>query len=309
VLALDVVAQPQLVDGLIEIGTAGTFAGLPETFKSWLAVQTAHKVAAGGTVLGRQVTRTGPVRYFWQDDSVENEARRVQAYAHRHGFTGDLPIRWYFNPGLVLPDGIGALRAEVEREGQVLVVLDSLYNFLRVKLKDEDVAMILAALKREVCDQTGATVLFVDHSPWPSEGNQGLPRAYGSVFKTAAIRWGVYFDRSAETIFVAAHGNNLAGMPRTAAVWDADALELRLVRPPSQTDDLGDRIEDFLRCNPGATTVVVLAGVEGKDNLIRQCLEADERFTTVPPTMFSKPKNAKCWARAEDVPDLLREAR
>jgi hypothetical protein len=306
VMAEKVKPASQLVADLIERGTPGTIAGLPETFKSWIALQTTVAVACGGSLLDRQVLHTGPAGYWWQDDSHENEVRRIQAYAHRHDATGDLSIRWHLNEGLVLPDDIDALRAEVESEKQVLVVLDSLYNFLRgIKLKDEDVATVIAALKAEVCDPTGCALMFVDHSPWPTEGNQGQRRGYGSVFKAAAIRWGIYLDRAGDAIFVEARGNNLTGLTRTAAMWDADALELRLVHAPSETDDLAGRIEDFLRRNPGATTKVVQAGVTGGDTLVRQRLDSDERFTNVPPVMFGRPKNALCWARAIDVPNLI----
>jgi hypothetical protein len=305
-LKLDVVAAAQLVDGLIEAATLGTIAGLPETYKSFLASEIALKVAAGGSVHGRKVLHTGSVGYWWQDDSRENEVRRVQAQARARGLGDELPIRWHLNEGLVLPRDIAVLHAEVESEQQVLVVLDSLYNFLLgIKLKDEDVATVLAQLKADVCDPTGCALLFVDHSPWPSESNQGQRRGYGSVFKAAAIRWGIYLDRSGDVLFVEGRGNNIAGLERTPALWDADRLELRLVEPPAQSDDIGDRIADFLRRNPGASTTVVKAGVSGTDALIQQRLESDERFRTAPAVLFGKPSYTHCWVLAEDLPSLL----
>jgi hypothetical protein len=309
-LAIETMPTPQLIENMIERGTLGIAAGLPETFKSFYGLQVVIKISgAGPTVFDRKVLGHGPVGHWWQDDSRDNEVRRVQSYARAHDYTSDLPIRWHLNEGLTLPDGIPALRAEIEREGQVLVTLDSLYNFLPgFKLRDEDVAGVLRSLKDEVCDPTGCTILFIDHAPWPTEANSGQRRAYGSVFKTAAIRWGIYFEKAGDTIFIEAHGNNLAGISRTPAIWDAEALELRLVKPPSESDDLGDRIADFLRRNPGATTTVVKAGVEGDDNVITKRLNTDPRFNSVPPVIFGRRNTAKCWARAEDVPDLLREA-
>ena len=123
VLALKVPPTKELVKGIVEAGTVGTIAALPETFKSWLAVEIAHKVASGGgLVLGRKVVRQGPVGYWWQDDSERNEVRRIQSYARNNAYT-DLPIRWHLNEGLSLPDDLARLREEIEREGQVLVVL------------------------------------------------------------------------------------------------------------------------------------------------------------------------------------------
>jgi AAA domain/DnaB-like helicase N terminal domain len=307
VRGLKVPPTQEIVAGLIEAGTVGTIASLPEMHKSWLATQITHKVAAGGQVLGRfKVVRQGPVGYWWQDDSEQNEVRRIQTYAARHNCDIGLPICWHLNEGLRLPDDLPLLRAEIEREGQVLAVLDSLYNFLSgVSFKDEDVAAVYAAIKTEVCDQTGAAILSVDHAPWPTEGNRGQRRAYGSVFKAAAIRSGVYLDREEDTLYVEARGNNINGLKRTAVIWDSERMELQLVEPLPQEADLSDRIGDFLKRNPGAATHVVVAGVEGNDGAIRARLRADDRFVTVPPIVFGKPRNTKCWARAEDAPDLL----
>jgi AAA domain/DnaB-like helicase N terminal domain len=297
-----------LVENLIEAGTLGQIAALPESNKSWLAQEVTHKVAAGGKVLGRfEVLKTGPVGYWWEDDSTANEARRIQAYAARHGYDIDLPIRWHLNDGLRLPDDLPLLRMEVEREGQVLVVIDSVYNVLPgFALKEEDVAAVYTAIKREVCDPTGATVLAIDHAPWPTEGNKGQRRAYGSVFKAAAIRWGIYLERQGETFFVEARGNNLVGLPRTAALWDADRFELRLTDPRKQDVELADRIDEFLARNVGAATSVVQGGVQGGDREIRRELEHNDRFVTVPPAMFGRPRNAVCWARAVDAPARLK---
>jgi AAA domain len=305
-LETEVPPAHQLVEGLIEKGTLGTLSGLPETYKSFLSLALSLRVASGGRILGRRVLEVGPVGHWWQDDSRENELRRIQAYARRHGFTEPLPVRWHLNEGLMLPNDIPQLRAEIEREKQKLVFFDSLYNFVGgVKLKDEDVAGIFARLKAEVCDPTGCAVCLIDHAPWPTDANSGQRRAYGSVFKAAAIRWGIYIDRTGDTFFVEARGNNLAGLARTAAVWDADRLELRIVEPPAQTDDLAARIEDFLRRNPGAATSVIRAAVSGNDTQIGKRLDSDERFSKVPPKLFGKPSNSICWALTEELPSIL----
>lgn len=233
-LARELPPARALIANLIESGTLATIAGLPESYKSWLAIETAYKVTAGGLVLGRfAVEQTGPVGYWWQDDSEANELARLQQYAIRHGFTGRLPLRWHLNEGLRLPDDLGAIRAEVEREEQALVVLDSLYNFLGGGgLREEEVGALLAAIKAEVCDATGCAVLIVDHSPWPSDSNRGQRRAYGSVFKAAAVRSTIHLERTDDDLFVEAHGNNLSGLPRTLATWDEEAFELCLDEAP-----------------------------------------------------------------------------
>jgi hypothetical protein len=177
-----------------------------------------------------------------------------------------------------------------------------------VPLREEEAAAVFAQLQDEVCDPTGAAIGIIDHAPWPTENNRGQRRAYGSVFKAAAIRWGIYLDREEETLYLQAGGNNLAGVRRTPVFWDAERLELHLVEPLSAEAELANRVEDFLKRNPGASTTVIRAGVQGHDKTIDRALADDERFAKVPPKLFGKPRNTNCWARIEDVPDLLRSA-
>ncbi len=301
-LAAEIVDAPLVVANLIEAGSVGTVAALPESHKSFLATEIAHKVAGGGgRVLGElEIRKGGSVGYWWQDDSEANELRRIQAYAGRHGYTGGLPIRWHLNEGLRLPEHLDALRVEVEQQQQVLVVLDSLYNFLGgVALKDEDVALVYAAIKTQVCDPTGCAVLIVDHAAWPTEGNRGQRRAYGSVFKAAAIRWGVYIERDGDKLWVEARGNNIAGFKRRLAVWDEDALELRLVAE-HEARNLAAEIRSFLLDHPRSTTNAVEKGVKAGRKAVIETLKASAEFR-----FDAGPNNSKLWwfSEAQNHPE------
>jgi AAA domain-containing protein len=290
----------QLIENLIEAGTVGTVAALPGTHKSFLASEVAFKIAAGGSVLGAKVLVTGPVGYWWQDDSEQNELARLQTYAKRHGFTSDLPITWHLNEDLDLRKNLGVLRAEIEAKGQVLSVVDSFYNFTGgLILKEEQAAEILKRLKSEVCDPTGCAVLVVDHAPWPTEGNRGQRRAYGSVFKAAAIRWGVYLERDGSTLYIEARGNNLRGFDRTPAIWDENTLELRLVDVKEiGKRDLAEEVAEYLDEHYGARTDDVIAGVHARADAVRKVLNDDPRFGRVDPPPGVHP-NSKCWAIQE----------
>jgi hypothetical protein len=280
-LKREVPETTQIVKNLLEAATLGTIAGLPETYKSFLAVAAACKVAAGldGAVLLGElpVLMHGPVGYWWQDDSEANELRRLQDYAKRHEHTGELPLIWHLNEGLRLPEDIPVLVEEIEREGQVLTMLDSLYNFLPgLALKDEDVAQVLAAVKAEVCDKTGCAVGFIDHAPWPNEGNRGQRRGYGSVFKAAVQRWGIYLERDGSKLWVEARGNNVRGLKRSLAVWDEDKLELQLVDTTRQEEDAAaveEAVLQLLRGSPGLSSTKVREGVEGRNESIDSALE------------------------------------
>jgi hypothetical protein len=220
--------------------------------------------------------RTGPLA-TGAGRLKDAELERLKSYAARHGYTGELPIRWHLNENLRLPDHAAALRKEIEREGQVFVVLDSLYNFLlpQIYLKDEEVAQVLDVVKSSICDPTGCAVAFVDHAPWPSDANRGQVRGYGSVFKAAAIRWGVYLERKKGSgeVWIEARGNNVAGFHRKLFLWHADALEFRPVdRPQLAEDDLEGRVYDYVCSHPGASQTEIEDGVTGKRDRIREAL-------------------------------------
>ena len=174
----------------------------------------------------------------------------MQAYARAHDYPDDLPIRWLLNEGVRLPDDTDQLAEIIARDGAVLIGIDSLYNVLSpdVGLREENVAHVLAELKRGVCDATGATVAVVDHAPWPTESNRGQRRAFGSVFKTAAVRWAVDLEADSKDgtkLYVEANGNNVAGFRRTPAVFDAETLEIR-----SSTCSAPTKTPSTPRCPP-----------------------------------------------------------
>jgi hypothetical protein len=149
-----------------------------------------------------------------------------------------------------------------------------------VKLKDEEVASYYAQLKDKVCDPTGCAVAIVDHRPWPNDSNQGQTRAYGSVFKAAAIRWGVYFQRKGKTnqVWIQASGNNIAGFGRRLFEWDEEQLLLRPVKAAEQAAAQADaqldrRVFQYVCANPGCSQNQVETNVDGQAKRIRESLE------------------------------------
>jgi AAA domain len=271
----------ELVAGLVDAGTVGLVAGLPFARKSWAALELAHKVAAGrGEVFGRcEVVKGGPVVYVWQDDSLPKELERLQLYANAHDYPDGLPLRFLLNEDVRLPDDIELLAQAVESDEAVLVVVDSLYNALSptVKLKDEEVAVVLGQIKAGLCDRTSATVSLVDHAPWPTEGNRGQRRAYGSVFKTAAVRWSIHLEADAKDdtrLHVEASGNNVAGFRRTPARWDEEELEIRLLEvEPQDEEALDEMVLAWVTQNPGEATTNIAIKVGKRGQNVKESLE------------------------------------
>jgi AAA domain len=296
----------ELVAGLVDAGTVGLVAGLPFARKSWAALELAHKVAAGrGEIFGRfNVVKGGPVLYVWQDDSLPKELERLQAYAARHHYSDELPLRFLLNEGVQLPDDIDALAALMEDDGAVLLIVDSLYNALgpSVKLKEEEVAIVLARVKAGICDRTGATAGLVDHAPWPTEGNRGQRRAYGSVFKTAAVRWSIHLEADAKDdtrLHVEASGNNVAGFRRTPAIWNEEALEIRLLEVERLDEDtLDELVLAWVTEHPGTATTKVAAGVGKRRENVADSLERLgrlEQVTSKPSRELGRPGTGTYW--------------
>ncbi len=279
VMAQEIPPAHDLVEGVVEKGTVGAIVGLPKIGKTWLALELAMKVAGGGEMLGGRQVKPGVVAYLWQDDSTRSERKRVQEFSRRAGLADDLPIRWYFNERFELPHHVDILRAMAERHGLVLIVCDSLYNFLPgLKLKDEEPGAIVAQLKTEVCDATGCTVAIIDHAPWPSEGNRGQKRAYGGVFKTAACRWTIFLEeeRGGEGgTWVQATGNNIEGIPRT--LFRRDPATMQLWRPePMQDVDKEVRrgkLLAYITQHPGQAQSEIEDGFGGQRQEVREDLD------------------------------------
>jgi hypothetical protein len=237
-----------------------------------------------------------------QDGSASRAAWRAREYARRHALPEDLPVSWHLAEGLRLPAGLPELRAEIEAERQVLVVLDSLYTFLDpgTKLRDEEAAEVIARLKAEVVDATGCAVAVIDHSPWPSDSNRGHRRAFGSVFKAALARWTIHAERDGDEVTIEARGNDLDGY-RERFVFDPDLLEL-VVDEGDDERDLAAEIERELAKVQCLPTSYVARAVKAEDAAVREALRADARFAKTP--CLSEPRHGTrptCW-KLQDLP-------
>jgi hypothetical protein len=307
-LLLDLPTERQLIRDLVPIGAIGTIAGVPETYKSWLAQSIAIRVAQGhGTVLGCEVTCAVAVGYFWQDDSTREEAERIKVFQAVHEAPAGLPLRWFLNKGLQLPADLARLVTTIHAHTLGLVVLDSFYNFLPgIDLKDEGAEQIVATLKREVADATGCTVLIVDHMPWATDTNRQRLRAYGGVFKNAATRFGIYIDANGNNLHIEARGNNIRGFKKHPAYWDNDTLELRLIEAgdhDEKVEQKAEQIAALLEAEPPKTysTTAIRKAVKGGNETVDQALRLltlSGRVQTLPtddPAGSGSPGRSKGW--------------
>jgi hypothetical protein len=296
-LAEELPEERYLVTDTIPAGTVGTIAGVPETYKTFLAQAVATGVARGhGTILGRDVVRAARVGYFWQDDSTREELERIKLFERAHTSTPGLPLTWFLNVDLQLPRDGARLLATIKHYELELVILDSFYSVATtVDLKDDGAEQSVAGLKREIADKTGCTVLIVDHMPWATDANRQRLRAYGGVFKNAATRFGIYIDAVGTNLHIEARGNNIVGFKKTPAYWDPDTLELRLVDVTRADEEVLDqRVLDYVTAHPGEPTKIVKQEVEGGNEALGKALErlaSHELVATGP----GRHPNGKYW--------------
>jgi DNA-binding transcriptional ArsR family regulator len=215
-------------------------AGRPKVGKSWLALQVARAVAAGGHVLAQRV-EPGPVLYL----ALEDNPRRLQGRMARQGWPSGLPAD--FMPLGQFTQQIDDLRAgggerlaaHVERVGYRLVVIDTLSRSCSGDQNDvEQMTRALAPLQ-EMAHATNCAVLMVDHH---RKGFRLNPDAVGDILGSTAKGamadniWGLYRNKNKKGARLTVIGRDIAERTLVLAMdwptgsWrvegDADALEL-----------------------------------------------------------------------------------
>ncbi len=256
-------AEPvqELVEGLIERGCLNLLSAPGDSFKSWVALQTAVSVALGRPMWGRSVMQT-PVLHLSYEDGAAEVARRLHAMTARMRLTGPeradglASAAWFcdaraHNLGpifLIGEDGpregpalpqvrrlVAEQRAaqrEAGNEGadHTLLVLDSAYNVLRfaerMRLSEDAVNAAIQSLDN-LCGELGATMLALYHPTraGAQRGDAGNSTAWDSAPR---VRLGLRRDDDGETITLAVEKRNHA--PRGAPIpllWGGGLLRAR----------------------------------------------------------------------------------
>jgi hypothetical protein len=196
-----------IIPDLIAPSTISYLHGLPQTFKSFIALNVGIAVARAATdpgtlVLGKlSVEQGGAVGYIWQDDSEVEEMRRIQTVARAVAAEPDLPMFFLLNRGLRVDteEGLRRLRAWIEHRQPILVVLDSLKDFVADgSTKDDAWVMRVNNGLKALCDGLGVALLILHHDSKPhgdTKGRSAGQTMHGSVFMEAGARSGLHCAR------------------------------------------------------------------------------------------------------------------
>jgi len=148
---------------ILPVGLA-ILAGRPKVGKSWLALQFAQAVAAGGIALGERVER-GPILYLALEDPPRRLSERMKKQSWPPGLDADFMTLGNFadQVGDLRNGGSDVLARAIERRGYRLVVIDTLSR--AISGDQGDVATMTLALTplQEMAHSHNCAALLVDH--------------------------------------------------------------------------------------------------------------------------------------------------
>ena len=179
---------PHAVDGIAPRPGFTLFAGVGESFKSWIAVEAALSVAAGTTFLGRFPVEQGPSVVFDQqvdDGEVKRRCQKLAAGGARDLTT--LPFAAVVDAGLNLNNAsdVAAVIDIINERGAIFAVFDAAADFFAGMdlMSDREVRLATDTFKR-IGRETGAAILAIHHWRKSSKEGSNTPeeRLFGSVY-------------------------------------------------------------------------------------------------------------------------------
>ncbi len=162
--------------GLVQLG------GRPKVGKSWLALQWAHAIGAGGRTLDQNVEQ-GKVLYLGLEDSGRRIKTRLIKQLAVDGCDAVLETRW---PNLA-DGGLADLQEEIGREKYRLVVIDTIARIMGETDPDKNHLMTpLLSNLQAITILHDMTILLIDHHKKPSGmGVSVIDDIIGSTAKSA----------------------------------------------------------------------------------------------------------------------------
>lgn len=177
-----------LVEGILPVGALAVVVAKPKVGKSTLLRNLCLSVASGQAFLGR-VTRQGRVLYL----ALEDKRSQVRSHFRAIGVKKDTPLEVFV--GASPTDALAQLRKCIERNPPMLVVIDPLFRFIRVK-DGNDYATITTALNPilALARDTGVAVALSHHAP--KAGRDDIDSPLGSTAIAGSVDTLIHIRRN-----------------------------------------------------------------------------------------------------------------
>ena len=279
-----------LIEHLWQRAGTGIVGGSAKGAKTWLCLDLALSIASGTAALDRfDVHRPGGVLFISAEGGQSYLRERLNAIcAHRGLNLGSLPHRLDIISTAIridTPDGLGRLRATIERSNPVLLVLDPLVRLHRI---DENSASCVSALLSSLTELQRAYDLgiIVAHHASKHGARKGEMSGQGFRGSSDLYAWGD------SNIFLGKKGNRflLSAEHRAAPAtekWTMEATSderprLQIVddaetqaesTSPMEDEKLQNQILEFLKTGPKSITEI-RAAVKGSNARISAAINA-----------------------------------
>lgn len=238
-----------VLDGMLPTGGFSLLAGRPKGGKTTLARNLAISVAQGKDFLSRSVQK-GTVLYL----ALEEKRSEVKKHFRDMGASGDEDVRVFVSNAPV--DALAKLREQTEQVKPVLIIVDPLLRFTRVR-DGNDYAEVTQALEPllMLARETGAHVLVVHHT------GKGERQGGDSILGSTAI------FASVDTAMILKRGETYRTI-QTIQRYGQDLEEAVLTFDPvSRTIGLGGTKED---AETTAMEAAILEHLEGQSGAVTE---------------------------------------
>lgn len=251
------------IEGILPEGLA-ILAGRPKLGKSWLALQWALSVGAGGMAFGRKVKK-GKVLYL----ALEDHPRRLQNRQKKQGWPRGANVTFVTSWKDLLDGGLDDLRARIEQDTYAMVVIDTLSRAMRFDQNEVDKATAVLAPLQKLALEYGLCVLLIDHHKKSAFSvDDVIDEVLGSTGKTAVadVILGLFRERGKTGATLKVTGRDLEDV-ELVIEWHRDTCAWQLLGDAKNTPrtDMEQAILGAIEALDGLATTKQVAEYLEKD--------------------------------------------
>lgn len=251
------------IPGILTEGLA-ILAGRPKLGKSWLALQWAWSVGAGGMVFDQKV-KQGKVLYLALEDNARRIQRRQKAQGWKSGADVTFETAW---PDM-LDGGLQELTLRLENQKHALVVIDTLSRAMYFDQNEVHRATSVLSPLQQLALKHNCCILLIDHHKKSAfTVDDVIDEVLGSTGKTgvADVILGLFRERGKTGAILKVTGRDLEDL-EVVIEWHRDTCAWQLLGDARNTPrtDMERAIIDAIKELDGEATTKQIATYLEKD--------------------------------------------